>query len=345
MDIVFNMGRTNFYNSDFLERVSNNAFSSGNVGVSVHILCYNHENSIKRCIESVLMQKVDFNVEIIIHDDCSTDSSLNICLEYGHKYPKLIQVIQENENLYSMTKGVLQIENKLNKVSKGLYIALCEGDDYWLDDLKLFHQYHLMIGNPNIGLCVHRVLVNNNINNDKTYYPDKEYKDGIIKSKNFIRIISNKYSFQTSSYFIKSNLYFEFYKKMPSFALLMPTNDESWMLYFGSKSDVLYINKPMSCYNKFSIGSWSNNTSLYSPIQKKEKRLSVIKAIDEFNKFTNYAYDKSCKKRIAHNMLMNYINDNDFKSIFKNRLVAKEFWKIDKKAFIKKWIKRYVFKK
>lgn len=338
------MERINFDYNGHAKKVSDNTFFNDNIGVSVHILCYNHEKSIKRCIESVLMQKVDFNVEIIIHDDCSTDSSLNICLEYGHKYPNFIHVISENENLYSKTKGVLQIENKLNKESKGLYVALCEGDDYWLDDMKLFRQYHLMISNPNIGLCVHRVQVNNNINKEKTYYPNKKIKEGIIKSKKFIDIINKNYSFQTSSYFLRSDIYFKFYEETPSFAFSMPTNDESWMLYFGSKSDVLYINKTMSCYNKFSTNSWSSNSSLYTSAQKKCQRLSVVKAINEFNEYTNYAYNKSCKKRIAHNMLMNYINDDDFKSIFKNKIVAKEFWRINKKAFIKKWIKTYVFK-
>lgn len=333
------------YKTTSVIQISDKNKPTDNFQVSVHVLSYNHELSLRKCLDNILSQKVDFNVEIIVHDDCSTDLSLSICLEYKNKYPYLFTIVSEKTNLYKETNGVLEIEKKLTEISKGKYIALCEGDDYWIDDLKLFTQYHSLLDKPDICFCVHRVLVNNVSNGSTSYYPVKKIRSGIIKSKKFISIVNDCYSFQTSSYFIKTNACLEFYNKVPKFAIFMPTNDEAWLLYFGSKSDVMYIDSAMSCYNKMMNNSWTSKESLYTPLKRKENRLSVVKSINEFNNYTNFVYNESCQKRISHNMLMVFINDNDFRSIFENKDISREFWRLDKKSFIKKWIKTYVFKK
>jgi len=105
--------------------------------VSICCVTYNHERYIRDTIESFLMQKTDFPFEIIIYDDASTDKTADIVGEYEKKYPELIKPIYQTENQYS--KGV-KVALLAFKKSKGKYIALCEGDDYWTDPLKLQKQ-------------------------------------------------------------------------------------------------------------------------------------------------------------------------------------------------------------
>jgi len=110
--------------------------------VSVCMITYNHENFIREAIEGVLMQKTDFPIELIIGEDCSTDNTRSIVLEYASKYPEIIRPLLPEKNL-----GVMKnfIETLLAAIGK--YIALCEGDDYWTDPYKLQKQVDFLEAN------------------------------------------------------------------------------------------------------------------------------------------------------------------------------------------------------
>jgi len=118
--------------------------------VSVCTITYNHAPYIKDCIEGVLMQKTDFDIEFIIHDDASTDGTKEIAQQYAEKYPDLITPIYQEENQYS--KGIKPMQNFVFPRAKGKYIALCEGDDYWTDPFKLQKQVDFLEANPEYGL-------------------------------------------------------------------------------------------------------------------------------------------------------------------------------------------------
>lgn len=115
--------------------------------VSVLLLTYNHANSIKDAIESSVNQKANFLYEILIGDDCSTDTTLNIIKEYADKYPEKIKLISSAKNI-----GALKNEKRLIETSKGKYIAFLEGDDFWTDPLKLQKQVDFLESNPDYGL-------------------------------------------------------------------------------------------------------------------------------------------------------------------------------------------------
>ena len=102
--------------------------------VSVCVITYNHGKYIRQCLDGILMQRVNFPYEILIHDDASPDDTADIIREYWEKYPTVIKPILQTENRYSRGLPI----SKLNyDRAKGKYIAHCEGDDYWTDEGKL----------------------------------------------------------------------------------------------------------------------------------------------------------------------------------------------------------------
>ena len=133
--------------------------------VSIRCLVYNHEPYLRQCLEGFVMQKTNFRFEAIVHDDASTDGSAEIIREYAEKYPDIIKPIYETENQYSKHDGSLR--RIMNAACKGKYIAMCEGDDYWIDPLKLQKQVDFLENNLDYGL-VH------------TYFNYVDIKDRII---------------------------------------------------------------------------------------------------------------------------------------------------------------------
>ncbi|MBO7467830.1 MAG: glycosyltransferase family 2 protein [Bacteroidaceae bacterium] len=119
--------------------------------VSVITITYNHAPYIAKCIEGVLMQKVDFPMEFIIADDCSTDGTREICEKYAKKNPNLIRLILTEKNV-----GAVENEQRAFKAAKGKYIATCEGDDYWTSSFKLQKQVDFLEANPDYSVCFHR---------------------------------------------------------------------------------------------------------------------------------------------------------------------------------------------
>ena len=119
--------------------------------VSIHCLVYNHEPFLRQCLEGFVMQKASFRFEAIVHDDASTDGSTSIIRDYAKKYPDIIKPIFETENQYSKKDGSLG--KIMAQACVGKYVALCEGDDYWNDPLKLQVQVDYMECHPECGLC------------------------------------------------------------------------------------------------------------------------------------------------------------------------------------------------
>lgn len=137
--------------------------SCGSPLVSVCCITYNHVAYIRQCIDGVLMQKTNFTYEIIINDDCSTDGTTDIIKEYALKFPEIIKPIFHSENQFS--KGVRgMFATFCFPAAKGKYIALCEGDDYWTDPLKLQRQLDFLESHPDYSMCFHRATILSEIN-------------------------------------------------------------------------------------------------------------------------------------------------------------------------------------
>lgn len=119
--------------------------------VSIRCITYNHEPYIAQCLEGFVMQKTNFKFEAIVHDDASTDKTADVIRKYAEKYPDIIKPIYETENQYSKRDGSLR--KIMDAHMRGKYIALCEGDDYWIDPLKLQKQVDFLESNIEYGMC------------------------------------------------------------------------------------------------------------------------------------------------------------------------------------------------
>jgi len=132
--------------------------------VSVVVSTYNHHKYIVDCLESILMQETAFSFEVILGEDESSDGTREICKRYAEKYPDRIKLfLRSRKNVIYINGSPTGRYNFLEnlKACKGKYIALCEGDDYWTDPLKLQKQVGFMEGNPEYNICFHEVQIYN----------------------------------------------------------------------------------------------------------------------------------------------------------------------------------------
>lgn len=120
--------------------------------VSISCITYNHIEYIRQCLDGFMMQQCDFDFEVLIHDDASTDGTKEIIKEFQEKHPNVIKPILQTENQWS--KGIRGMNLEFNfPRAKGKYIATCEGDDYWTDPLKLQKQVDFLENNDNYIAC------------------------------------------------------------------------------------------------------------------------------------------------------------------------------------------------
>lgn len=125
--------------------------------VAIKCLVYNHEPYLRDCLEGFVMQQTNFPFVAIVHDDASTDNSAAIIREYEEKYPDIIKPIYEAENQYSKRDGsVGRIMDEAIDATGAKYVAMCEGDDYWTDPLKLQKQVDFLEANPEYVICSHK---------------------------------------------------------------------------------------------------------------------------------------------------------------------------------------------
>lgn len=258
------------------------------VMVSVNCITYNHERYIGEAIESFLMQKTNFAYEILIHDDCSTDSTPKIIKEYEKKYPELIKVIYEKENQYSKGSKLIPLNEK---IASGKYIAFCEGDDYWTDPYKLQKQVDFMEQHPEYSMCTHSALTVD-ANGEKlsmTVRPSVGNKEFSIEEI----IINDGSLFPSNSMLYRLNLV----KDRPKFYLNAPVEDYPLTIYSALKGKVYNFDEVMSAYRVEAIGSWSEkmmNNIQYFITQKKR----IVLMLQEIDAYTNYEFHDTIHNRI-----------------------------------------------
>lgn len=158
--------------------------------VSICCITYNHEKYIAEALNGFLMQKTNFEYEIIIGEDCSTDLTKSIIEDYCQKYPGRIKLITYKKNI-----GGIRNQVETFNLSKGKYVAMCDGDDYWTDPLKLQKQVDFMESHPKYVICCHYTRVINDegelvYENPSPVSLEFDYEDILLGKKEETRICS-----------------------------------------------------------------------------------------------------------------------------------------------------------
>lgn len=272
--------------------------------VSVSCITYNHKKYIRDAIESFLMQRTDFPIEIIIHDDASTDGTTEIVKEYEGKYPNLIYPIFQKENQYS--KGIKPLFEYVFPKTRGKYIALCEGDDYWIDSYKLQKQIKLLEENSEYSMCFHNAYIVWEGKKKK-----RKFCDCDKSLYNTIDLIEKNWFIPTQSIVYRKND-FE-YKEWMNFVF---GGDYVLQLFLSTKGDIYYIDEVMSVYRMHRKGLSESKMPLYHNVK-------MVDRLSYFNYYTNFKYNTYIQKRFerlmmcpGNRMLSKCILRNIIKKIF-----------------------------
>ena len=257
--------------------------------VSICCITYNHCNYIRQCIDGFLMQKADFPIEIIVHDDASTDGTKEIINEYALKYPNLVKVILQDENQYSKGKNVLPI---VFERAVGKYIALCEGDDYWTDPLKLQKQVDFLEKNPDCVLCSH--LFNKYVQSTGEW----EYNanlDWANRMYSLQTLVQGAWPLQTATMLFLKNAI------NPTEVNSLPIFIDLTLVYLLLKKGNAYCLKDnMSVYRLHDSGVWSGCGDDEKWVSALESRLAIYQfdmspmAAQMVKKIANYPIGRKC---------------------------------------------------
>lgn len=266
------------------------------VMVSVCCITYNQEKYIGKALESFLAQKTDFDIEIIVHDDCSSDNTVSVLKMYQKKYPNRIKLVLQHENQRSKGKAIFR--EILVPTTIGKYIAFCEGDDFWSDPYKLKKQVDVLENNPECSFCAHLVqVVDEKGNKLKKTIPNTPMESGVIDADQWREYLKYDIFVQTSSYMIRGDVARKYSAENLEYLKNAPVGDLFYQIYSAEHGSLYYISEAMSCYRSFSTGSWSSTTHFNN-----EKRLDyyrrMIEIFKKYNCSTGYIYNDFCLERI-----------------------------------------------
>jgi|LSQX01.3.fsa_nt_gb RimJ/RimL family protein N-acetyltransferase len=226
--------------------------------VSVFMMAYNHEKYIKEAIDGVLMQKTNFDFDIVIGEDCSRDNTRQIILGYQEKYPGKFKLLLHKKNI-----GAMANQNAVFASCTGKYIALCEGDDYWTDPLKLQKQVDFLENNAQFSAQAH----------NSKYVGLKEGLFSKLPSQiyNTSSLIDNR-KFHTNSILFKNT---EEIKNLISKQRNILSGDRFLYIAISCFGNIYYSDEVMSVYRR-NDGSISNKVT-YLDLEKDFNMIPILK--------------------------------------------------------------------
>ena len=206
------------------------------ITVSIFLLTYNQERFIAQTVDSILMQITNFRYQLVIGEDCSTDNTRIICEKFAGQYPQKIKLLP------SLSKNIGLIANYVRTIKEcdGKYIAICDGDDYWIDELKLQKQVDILEANPDYSIVYTKV---------KKLYPSGVIKESIVKNRKqvtkFEDLVHDNFIPSVSVLFRnKQNL-----MKLPDWIINFPYGD--WPTYLWTIKDsgsIFFLDQTTSVY-------------------------------------------------------------------------------------------------
>jgi len=230
-----------------------------NIMVSIFCITYNHSKFIGKALDGFLMQKCNFNTEIIIGDDCSTDGTTEIIDDYVARYPGRIKRLKAPKNI-GATQNVIRVALE----TKGKYVATCDGDDFWTDPYKLQKQVDFLEANPQYVMCCHYTK---EINYDETELIYMDFNP-VPLTYSFSDLLMNKQLETCTATIVYRNVeeIKELYKN--DWFLKCNACDKFLKLYstWATGKKIYVLPEVMSCYRRHPGGIWS--PVAYVPLKK-----------------------------------------------------------------------------
>lgn len=253
--------------------------------VSVVMITYGHENYIREAIEGVLMQQIDFSVELIIANDCSPDKTDEIVNELIISNETNIEIVyKKHETNIGMMSNFTFALNQ----AKGKYIALCEGDDYWTDPLKLQKQVDFLENNSSFSACFTDVSL---LKEDK--FIPYALKEKHKKNSDAISIFYNTWIPTLTLVFRNSMLI----KPIPKQFNKVFNGDLFLFYLLAQKGEIAYLDLITGVYRQHENGVWSGANRL----QQLNKSIVSLKLMNSF-----FSYDEKINSILKERLLNTY---------------------------------------
>lgn len=256
--------------------------NSSPIKVSVCVPTYNHEKFIGQMLESAVQQQTNFRYEIVIGDDGSTDNAPRIIREYQEQYPHLIRAFLHTENQGPATPREFAGRNnvlQLLKACQGEYVALCEGDDYWIDPLKLQKQVDFLDKNPSYAICHHNMIVRYEDGSAEHFFnQDNQKIDSSIAD-----ILADHWFIATASLLYRNFFLDNDFADWHQYAA---AGDWALVLQIAARGPIHYLPEAMGVYRKHSAGlSNVHSISNFDFVQNRKEMFENV------NKWLDYQYD------------------------------------------------------
>lgn len=286
--------------------------------VSVCCITFNHENYISQAIDSFLEQETNFPFEILIHDDASTDGTTEIVKKYQDDFPNIIKTVIQTENQYS--KHPIMAPRFLYPIARGKYIALCEGDDYWIADYKLQKQVNFLNNNNKYSMYAHAVQVVDEVIVKKPFYPNVKWNK---EKNNFLDVLNNHF-IPTPSLLFRNELVDFPFSGLKSVGLL--AGDMAIELFMASKGFCYYDTEVMGVYRNHDDGITKNTNRNYE-----KDILHNITLYSKINECTNYKYKKHINQKLCDVYVFSgfvYFKNKEYKKMliqFKNGILLGKY--------------------
>lgn len=252
--------------------------------VSVCVPTYQHARFIAECLDSILSQEAAFPIEILIGEDMSSDGTREICIAYADKYPDKIRLfLNDRENLIYFDGRPSGRTNFLNLVSesRGEFIAICEGDDYWTDKSKLEQQVSVLREHLECSFVYHNASITGGHRNGK------DFSIGLAEGVYGIEyVISKPWFIPTQSILLRRELL-----KVDGWFKHTYNGDLAIQLMLAAQSPYYFIDKIMSVYRVHEGGSNHGRKIFYHHVKQIET-LSIL------NSELKFKYDHLFKKKI-----------------------------------------------
>ncbi|KZY63321.1 glycosyltransferase [Oleiphilus sp. HI0066] len=217
---------------------------SDNIVVSVCVITYKHSRYIRDCLEGIFNQRTTFEFEVIVGNDSSPDETARILNSYKDSVKRSYTPINRPSNIGGKRNFVDVVAR-----AKGEYIAICDGDDYWIDPLKLQKQYDALQRHPNVDLCFHPAKV---IGNEK-FHSVRNNLSAVEMIYSLNQVIEGGGAFMpTASLLIRKSSICPF----PSWFVDKAPAGDTFIQVLGSiRGGALFLPDVMSAYTRFSVGS------------------------------------------------------------------------------------------